>query len=67
MDAFGDGGDDVVARVATLEAVLHSIAYTVFDFQDGGFATYVEDFARRYWWVEISVFFKASTDGMQAV
>lgn len=38
-----------VARIATLEAVLHSIAYTVFDFQDGGFADYIEDFARQYW------------------
>ena len=38
-----------VARIATLEAVLHSIGYTVFDFQDGGFADYAEDFARQYW------------------
>lgn len=38
-----------VARVATLQAVLHSIGYTVFDFQDGGFDVYIADFARRYW------------------
>ena len=56
-----------VARIATLEAVLHSIAYIVFDFQDGGFATYIEDFARRYWWVEKLAVFRTSADRMQVV
>ena len=56
-----------VARIATLEAVLHSIAYTVFDFQDGGFASYIQDFARRYWWVGKRVVFRASANSTQVV
>ena len=53
-----------IARIATLEAVLHSIGYTVLDFEDGGFADYAEDFARRYWCVKMDIVFKASTDLM---
>ncbi|KAL9597953.1 MAG: hypothetical protein Q9179_004092 [Wetmoreana sp. 5 TL-2023] len=37
------------ARVAALEGILHSVGYTVFDFREGGYSTYIEDFARRYW------------------
>lgn len=37
-----------VARVATLEALLHSIGYTVYDLLNS-FDAYKADFASRYW------------------
>ena len=37
-----------VARVATLEALLHSIGYTVYDLMNG-LENYQADFASRYW------------------
>lgn len=38
-----------VARVATLQAVLHSVGYTVFSFMEGGSADYYASFLEQYW------------------
>lgn len=44
------------ARVATLEAILHSVGYTVFTFisTEDGFEAYKESWAERYWRVSLS-------------
>ena len=38
-----------VARISTLQAVLHSVGYTVFEFEYGGFASYAEAWKEEYW------------------
>lgn len=43
-----------VARVATVQAILHSIAYTVESYLDGGFEEYAEEWTYRYWYDLVS-------------
>jgi len=38
-----------VARIATLEAILHSIGYTVGAFLEGGYADFAADWKEQYW------------------
>ncbi|KAH8690570.1 ferric reductase like transmembrane component-domain-containing protein [Talaromyces proteolyticus] len=38
-----------VARIATVEAALHGISYTVEGFLDGGKAEYIENWSEQYW------------------
>ncbi|KIW75330.1 hypothetical protein Z517_10071 [Fonsecaea pedrosoi CBS 271.37] len=40
-----------VARVATVQAILHSVGYTVLDFLDEGWPEYKTDWQQRYWWM----------------
>ncbi|KAF2760469.1 hypothetical protein EJ05DRAFT_285911 [Pseudovirgaria hyperparasitica] len=42
-----------VARVSTLEAVLHSIGYTAFSFTFGGYADYSASFKQEYWYTGV--------------
>ncbi|KAL9045839.1 MAG: hypothetical protein Q9214_001187 [Letrouitia sp. 1 TL-2023] len=44
-----------IARVATLEAILHSVGYTVFTFisTEDGFEAYKASWAERYWWTGV--------------
>ncbi|KAL6251331.1 hypothetical protein RBB50_001539 [Rhinocladiella similis] len=39
------------ARVATIEAILHSIGYTVLEFRSGGKKQYYAQWSEQYWWM----------------
>ena len=42
-----------VARVSTLEAILHSIFYTVYAFYEGGYEEYAESWLEEYWYTGV--------------
>ncbi|KJR84322.1 ferric-chelate reductase [Sporothrix schenckii 1099-18] len=39
-----------VARIATVQAIVHSIGYTALVWKDGGFASFLNWWARFFWW-----------------
>ncbi|KIH86530.1 plasma membrane ferric-chelate reductase [Sporothrix brasiliensis 5110] len=39
-----------VARIATVQAIVHSIGYTALVWKDGGFASFLNYWARFFWW-----------------
>ncbi|OAA66568.1 plasma membrane ferric-chelate reductase [Niveomyces insectorum RCEF 264] len=39
-----------VARVATVQAIVHSIGYTILVWTDGGFASFLEWWSMFFWW-----------------
>lgn len=39
-----------VARVATIQAIVHSVGYTILVWQDGGFPEFLAWWSRYFWW-----------------